>query len=144
MNEIKTNLNLHLYNMSKTTIHIGDKIKQKAKELRIGPTELGRLINTSKQNVYGIFKRKSIDTDLLRRISKVMNHDFFQYYLTDSPAYILMDTPTPYNTLAKTKNIAKTTEELQNEINRLKTELKNQEIVYLKKINEILEKKLGK
>lgn len=33
-------------------LHIGSKIKERAKELRIGSTELGRMINTSKQNVY--------------------------------------------------------------------------------------------
>jgi transcriptional regulator with XRE-family HTH domain len=61
-------------------IHIGEKIKQRSKELRIGPTELARHISTSKQNVYGIFKRESIDTELLQKISKALNLDFFCYY----------------------------------------------------------------
>lgn len=63
-------------------IHIGEIIKNKARELRIGPTELGEKINTSKQNVYGIYKRKSIDTDLLRKISNALGHNFFSYYVT--------------------------------------------------------------
>lgn len=63
-------------------IHIGEIIKSKARELRIGPTELGEKINTSKQNVYGIYKRKSIDTDLLRKISNALGHNFFNYYIT--------------------------------------------------------------
>jgi len=62
------------------SIHIGEKIKQRAKELRIGPTELAREINTSKQNVYGIFKRESIDTDLLLKLSRALQLDFFTYY----------------------------------------------------------------
>lgn len=61
-------------------MHIGKEIKKKAKERRIGPTELGRLINTSKQNVYQIFKKKSIDTDQLEMISKALGFDFFQHY----------------------------------------------------------------
>jgi hypothetical protein len=65
------------------SIHIGEKIKKRAKEIRMGPTELSRLINTSKQNIYGIFKRKSIDSDLLYKICKVLQHDFFQYYDTE-------------------------------------------------------------
>ena len=55
----------------KETLHIGEKIREKTRELRVGPTELSRKINTSIQNIYGIFKRKSIDTELLERISDV-------------------------------------------------------------------------
>jgi hypothetical protein len=68
-------------------VHIGERIRLRAKELRIGPTELGRMINTSKQNVYGIFHRKSIDTELLRKLSKALQCDFFQYYWTETRAY---------------------------------------------------------
>ena len=61
-------------------MHIGEKIKARAKELRIGPTELARQIRTSKQNVYGIYLRESIDTDLLARLGKALDFDFFAYY----------------------------------------------------------------
>lgn len=60
--------------------HIGEKIKERAKELRVGPTELANAINTSKQNVYGIFKRESIDTTLLQKICKALNYDFFSFF----------------------------------------------------------------
>jgi hypothetical protein len=60
-------------------VHIGSIIKSRAKAIRLGPTELGMRIETSKQNVYGIFKRKSIDTELLVRISVALDHDFFLY-----------------------------------------------------------------
>ena len=61
-------------------MHIGEKIRARAKELRVGPTELARRIKTSKQNVYGIFGRSSIDTDLLVKLSKALEFDFFAYY----------------------------------------------------------------
>jgi hypothetical protein len=32
-------------------IHIGEKIKERAHALRIGPTEFARRINTTKQNI---------------------------------------------------------------------------------------------
>lgn len=57
--------------------HIGELIRLRAKSLRIGPTELGLKIETSKQNVYGIFKRRSIDTELLSKICKALDFDFF-------------------------------------------------------------------
>lgn len=61
-------------------MHIGEKVRARAKELRIGPTELGRMIKTSKQNVYGIFERKSMDTELLQKLCKALEFDFFVYY----------------------------------------------------------------
>src|ERR1041385_598602 len=65
-------------------MHIGEKVRARSKELRIGPTELGRLIKTSKQNVFGIFGRKSMDTDLLLKLSKVLEFDFFVYYYSSA------------------------------------------------------------
>lgn len=61
-------------------VHIGDKIKHRAKELRIGPTEFAKLINSTKQNIYSIYNRKSLDTQLLEKISTALDYDFFKFY----------------------------------------------------------------
>jgi len=61
-------------------MHIGEKIKNRAKDLRLGPTELAKIINTSKQNIYGIYKRNSVDSDLLFDLSKALDTDFFSIY----------------------------------------------------------------
>ena len=37
-----------------------------------------RKLCCNRQNVYDIFKRESIDTALLRRISNILKHDFFK------------------------------------------------------------------
>ena len=63
-------------------MHIGEKVKARAKELRMGPTELARAIKTSKQNVYGIYLRETIDTGLLQKLGKALDFDFFVYYGT--------------------------------------------------------------
>lgn len=34
-------------------------------------------------NVYSIFKRESIDTTLLLRISEILHHNFFDYYIKE-------------------------------------------------------------
>ena len=64
---------------SVSQVHIGELIKSRAKAMRLGPTELGARIETSKQNIYGIFKRQSIDTELLTRISLALDYDFFTH-----------------------------------------------------------------
>jgi transcriptional regulator with XRE-family HTH domain len=94
-------------------IHIGKKIKEILGNSGFTVTEFARRIDTSRENVYGIFKRRSIDTDMLVKISRTLNYDFFTLY-TD----------------------AKETEELRRQL-----QAAEQEITYLKKINSLLEKK---
>jgi hypothetical protein len=61
-------------------VHIGNKIKSVVVKQGITVSEFGRRINKSRENIYSIFKRKTIDTGLLMTISKVLVHDFFEYY----------------------------------------------------------------
>jgi len=79
-------------------MHIGEKVKARAKELRIGPTELARKIRTSKQNVYGIYSRESIDTALLQKLSKALEFDFFAYYGTTGFSAVNSPKQTGYTT----------------------------------------------
>jgi hypothetical protein len=65
-------------------LHIGKLIRQHLEEVGMTKSEFARRISTSPQNIYGIFKRKSCDTELLRDISRVLNFDFFQYYSTSA------------------------------------------------------------
>ncbi len=61
-------------------IQIGKEIKIILETRGISVTEFARRINKSRENAYSIFSRKSIDTDLLLKISDVLNYDFFQLY----------------------------------------------------------------
>lgn len=65
-------------------LHIGKVIRQHLEEVGMTKSEFARRISTSPQNIYGIFKRKSLDSELLRDISKCLNFDFFQYYSTSA------------------------------------------------------------
>jgi hypothetical protein len=113
-------------------LHIGEKIREKAKEKRIGPSELGRMISTSKQNIYSIFRRKTIDTELLLKLSAALEFDFFQYY-TDKREQ-RAEKKTGLVTIAK-QDLADLRKEL--EIYKDKCEL-------LEKLNKYLEKELGR
>lgn len=73
-----------LYQLWYMTVHIGNKIKAVVTKKGMTVSEFGRRINKSRENVYSIFKRKSIDTALLTSIAKVLEYDFFQYYGTSS------------------------------------------------------------
>jgi hypothetical protein len=120
------------------SVHIGEKIKQRAKELRIGSTELGKLINTSKQNIYGIYKRKSTDSEMLRKLSKALDYDFFQYYNVETVSTV----SEPTSHYGRKNKQAVSLEEYQ----KLKKELDDLKEKYelLKKINALLEKQKKK
>lgn len=58
-------------------IHIGKKIEEELRRQERTVTWFSRKLYCNRQNIYDIFKRESIDTTLLRRISDVLEHDFF-------------------------------------------------------------------
>ena len=66
--------------MKKNEVHIGNLIQQKMKESSFTVTEFAKRINKTRENAYNIFKRQSIDTELLSKISKVLNYDFFKHF----------------------------------------------------------------
>ncbi len=61
-------------------VHVGKKIKEVLVQTRLKKTEFADSINISRTVVYDIFKRETIDTALLKKISTVLKHDFFSYY----------------------------------------------------------------
>ena len=61
-------------------IHVGKKIKEEVHKQNFTITSFAKKINRSRNVVYDIFKRESIDTDLLNKIGKVLNCDFFSMY----------------------------------------------------------------
>jgi DNA-binding Xre family transcriptional regulator len=61
-------------------VHIGKKIKQQLSIKKMSVPDFAAKINTTRNNVYNIFVRQSIDTELLYKICIILNHDFFQYY----------------------------------------------------------------
>lgn len=59
-------------------IHIGNLIEKEMRQQGHTATWFARSLFCNRQNVYNIFQRKSIDTDLLMRISLVLHHNFFE------------------------------------------------------------------
>lgn len=65
-------------------IHIGNIIEQTLRRQGRSPSWLARQLCCHRTNVYNIFKRESIDTILLQRISKALDTDFFRLYVDDT------------------------------------------------------------
>ena len=64
-------------------IHIGNKIKQVTETNGISATELGKRINRNRTNVYDIFKRNAVDTQLLILISQALDYNIFELFITN-------------------------------------------------------------
>ena len=69
--------------MNYKDIHIGSRIQTVMKEQGRNVTWFAKQICFERSNVYKMFKRKSIDTDLLIKISEVLGHDFLSEYFCD-------------------------------------------------------------
>lgn len=63
-----------------TMIHIGELIEKELHRQERSVTWFANKLCCDRTNVYKIFKKQSIDTELLLRISGILNCDFFKYY----------------------------------------------------------------
>ncbi|MGZ4053799.1 MAG: hypothetical protein ACXVPU_00085 [Bacteroidia bacterium] len=116
-------------------IHIGKKIKEELYKQDISVSTFAKRINRSRNVVYNIFERESIDTALLNKIGLILHIDFFSLYSDQKeykkegvqPLYVKDDKPLYMTEQAKIMEQEK--ERLQNEIG------------YLKKIIALLEEK---
>lgn len=61
-------------------VHIGKIIEHVLREQGRSVSWFARQIYCERTNVYSIFQRSSIDTELLLRISRVLSYDFFEIY----------------------------------------------------------------
>lgn len=64
-------------------IHIGQLIETELHRQERSVTWFANKLYCDRTNVYSIFKRKSIDTELLLRISCILNYNFFNYYIAE-------------------------------------------------------------
>ena len=67
--------------MAVYNLHIGQLIKTVFEQSGMTVSEFARRINCERTNVYTIFKRRSIDVELLVNISKVLEYNFFEEIL---------------------------------------------------------------
>jgi transcriptional regulator with XRE-family HTH domain len=62
-------------------VEIGQKVKEVFDSKQMKLTDFADSLGTVRQNVYRIFRKRHLDTGLLLKISQVLEHNFFQYYV---------------------------------------------------------------
>ena len=66
-----------------SNIHIGQLIHEQLRKDQRSVGWLAREIHCTRNHLYKVFRKSSLDTDLLLRISKAMQFNFFQYYTAE-------------------------------------------------------------
>lgn len=64
-------------------IHIGHLIREQLKADQRSVGWLAREIGCSRNHLYKVFRKSSLDGELLLSISLAMNFNFFQYYTAE-------------------------------------------------------------
>ena len=62
-------------------VHIGSLIEQELRKQERSVTWFANKLHCDRTNIYKIFKKQSIDTQLLEKISEVLQYNFFQHYI---------------------------------------------------------------
>ena len=66
-----------------SNIHIGRLVQAQLKADQRSASWLAREIGCTRNHVYKIFNKPSLDGDLILHISNAMNFNFFQYYTAE-------------------------------------------------------------
>ena len=66
--------------MGNASLNIGEVIKDELNRQGHGAQWLAAQLGCNRTNIYNIFVRESISTDLLMKISIALNRDFFALY----------------------------------------------------------------
>ena len=66
--------------MSKEVIHIGSIIEKELKSLARTPTWFAKKLSRDPSTIFRLFKKESIDTSELLRISLILKTNFLEYY----------------------------------------------------------------
>jgi len=61
-------------------VPIGKEIQNQVHLKRMQVTKLAQVLNTNRNNIYDIYERESIDTALLCKLCKALDHNFFYLY----------------------------------------------------------------
>ena len=116
-------------------VHIGKKIKEAVDKSGMTVTEFAEKINYSRRNIYSIFSKESIDTQLLLKIGKVLDQDFFNHFANAKKQ--------DFNYAAEPAGTEEYYQKMkQNFESRIKELVK--EVEYLKEINGLLKLRVEK
>ena len=100
--------------------HIGKKIREVLDKSSMSITEFASEINRTRDVAYKIFAKDHIDTGLLNKICKVLNHDFFSYLSSNFLGTKDKEPVYGYATREEVRQLMETVRTLAEEVQRLR------------------------
>jgi transcriptional regulator with XRE-family HTH domain len=92
-------------NLKKADINIGTIIKRQAKKKGVKNEELAKLLNCHYSNIYHIYKKENICTELLWKLSIILEYNFFKFvYGLDMDGLLSADEEIHPTTIIISKN----------------------------------------
>lgn len=118
------------FNYFELMIHIGEEIQELLRKKRMKVVDFSRKIDTNRNNSYDIFSRKSIDTNLLLKISEVLEFDFFRLYsIPISQNKLVHQMVDPLEALKDHEDLKRKLEKLEKENQSLNERIKDKELI---------------
>lgn len=119
-------------------MHVGQKLSELLVEKRMTRQELGRLIGVTGSAVTYLVSRGTFDVETLQKIGNVLKYNFFKHYPVEEDAEEMAAGVESEKKLliAKIMDLEKNLEQCKRDLM-----MQKQENGYLKKINDLLEKK---
>ncbi|MBU0765999.1 MAG: helix-turn-helix domain-containing protein [Bacteroidetes bacterium] len=127
-------------------IHMGKLVKERLEKVGMKKSELARRINRTSQNIYNIFKRETIDLEMLEMLGTALNYDFLAIYNRERDKLRIAeeDHRASYGEDKAKARIEKNLNTCRNLLERCTQERNHllEEIKLLKEINDLLREKL--
>ena len=120
-------------------MHIGNKISEVLSANQVTRQKLGRAIGVTSSAATYLTTRTSIDVETLAAIGNVLKYNFFKHYPVKEEGALLFASSENDEQVKLMSRV----EDLEKQLEACKRDLimQKQENVYLKKINELLERK---
>lgn len=59
-------------------MHLGERIRTVIKQKHMSVVQVSRELSCERTNLYNVFERKDVNTELLQRLCVVLDYDFFK------------------------------------------------------------------
>jgi hypothetical protein len=88
--------------MNTLDVHIGKLVKSVVRASNLKDSEFANRISKTRQNVYDLYKRDSVDVKFLLTISEALDYDFFKHFVKEQ---VVADTEVSVQFKLKTTEI---------------------------------------
>jgi hypothetical protein len=111
-------------------VHIGEEIKKQVHLKKMQVTRLSKILNTNRNNIYDIYTRGGVDTQLLCKLSKALDYNFFHLYVNAlRPLLSTHIEPATKHTPTEISEFIEIITKLRNEKQLLESSLRDKELI---------------